>query len=81
MKGGDAGEIQVERIDYDVCILLVLPSFWFIFFTIMMFLRGGGGEGSMTGVGENRFVCFVVFVFPPLICLMPDSHYQHSASI
>lgn len=80
MKGGDAGEIQVERIDYDVCILLVLPSFWFIFFTIMMFLRGGGG--SMTGVGENRFVCFVVFVSPPpLICLMPDSHYQHSASI
>lgn len=32
VKGGDAGEIQVERIDYDVCILLVLPSFWFIFF-------------------------------------------------
>lgn len=65
MKGGDAGEIQVERIDYDVCILLVLPSFWLIFFYYHDVFTGGGG--SMTGVGENRFVCFVVFVFfPPL---------------
>lgn len=34
VKGGDAGEIQVERIDYDVCILLVLPSFWLILFLL-----------------------------------------------
>lgn len=42
MNGGDAGEIQVERIDYDVCILLVLPLVLVnFFFIIMMFLRGG----------------------------------------